>query len=316
MGIVAAVLVPICGYCAVSQRSRSALWTFIIANTVLAILFIITLTVTTVRLRGEFVACACDAFCAEDFGFTPADSNAICENPTTFRVLYYSSVLLGCIMFFLQTSGAIIGLYLVRTKDFKEPHVQVDAMYIHQLSPPTAPVTGQYLGPSPYDYPVKNDHVYYVAGHAPGSDPNVPSKSTTSSAKLGGKQLGESAPPPMAAPSSTSTSSRNHPHLVPGVHVYDPNRNPYSNTGLHYYAHQAHLRPTSATGVRSPGYVTPIPDFSNDVTSMENAKGIRKDSKDKEDPEAPMLGRDDNGEESEEQETDAIDSKSKGNQKK
>lgn len=128
MGILASLILPLCGYCGVVNRSRSAMWFFITCSGVMATVFAVSLALSLVALGGDVVACACRPGCGAAAGLG-GDVAALCASAHYYRSLFWVSVALGAGMAALQLAGCATGVALVRSPFFKahSPALPLDA---------------------------------------------------------------------------------------------------------------------------------------------------------------------------------------------
>jgi len=148
IGIIAAVLVPMCGYFGVRRRSRTMVSCFTACNIVLAVLFIISFVLSAAFAGGDYVTCACDETCRSDHEIPASTARDICSNRGRYRALYWASMGFAFAMAALQCLGCIYGSRLLKTAWFAPHPVLPSALPVGTVSYPSQPA-----GPYPPAYP-------------------------------------------------------------------------------------------------------------------------------------------------------------------
>jgi hypothetical protein len=115
-GIIAAVLVPCCGYFGVTLRRRWLLSCFSLSNYVLAALFLGTFIAVLATLDGDPVGCICDDACRRSHpGLSPSPPHpSRCRNLASSRALWWTGMVFGFAMMFLQVTGGQAGRELAK----------------------------------------------------------------------------------------------------------------------------------------------------------------------------------------------------------
>lgn len=119
-GVIASFAIPLCGYIAVKNKSRSCLRAFIVWNALCAGLFV----VTAIIVGSSYIPllnCVCDLSCDPggryqniNFGNRTASARwrQICSNKDEALQGYYASIIVGAVTAFLQVLGCIWGRQL------------------------------------------------------------------------------------------------------------------------------------------------------------------------------------------------------------
>lgn len=158
-GIIASFAIPLCGYIAVKNKSRSCLRAFIVWNALCAGLFV----VTAIIISSSYIPllnCVCDLNCDPggryqniNFGNRTASARwrQICSNKDDALRGYYASIIVGAVTAFLQVLGCIWGRQLEENAYFAVSSA-VDGMPVAVIGTPYQAQPGG--GPGVPGYPV------------------------------------------------------------------------------------------------------------------------------------------------------------------
>jgi hypothetical protein len=144
VGVVSAVVLPLCGLVAARRRSRPLLRCYVVCAACEAVAYVLGAFATLVIL-GDVVSCACDPGCRAKHDI-PAGDARVCANQHLYRALWWVGMGLGFAMAALQLAGAYYGATLLRAQEFDAYAVPVareatvlPPAYYHVLAQPPPP---------------------------------------------------------------------------------------------------------------------------------------------------------------------------------
>ncbi len=168
VGIIAAVILPCCGWFGALYKKRLLLRLFAATSFVLAALFLASFITVLSVYRGDYVGCLCDPACRSEKGLPASQAQAVCPRERTYRALWWVSMAFGFMMAALQCSGAVLASRLANQRWYFLTAVPAAAAAPVQFSQPPPPAPPDYVfatqPPRPSAPPAGTQRYTYAAG--------------------------------------------------------------------------------------------------------------------------------------------------------
>lgn len=154
IGIFAAVILPLCGYCGAKHHSRLMLLFFSCCNCVVASFFIASF-ISVMTMNHDYITCVCNGECRAKNHF-PAPSGEMCDDTSRFRALFWVAMGIAFGMAVLQIMGCMYGWKLMNLKHYAVSNIPVAQSVFHThtvatqpsgFNKLTAPLTGSATAP-------------------------------------------------------------------------------------------------------------------------------------------------------------------------